>query len=176
MRSILLTGMAVCASLQLASADSPDSAQLYDERYAAGNYSEAAESAKLLVRDAIARDGSYIEHANALEKLANAQLMLGELSAAIDNYQSAIQLIEAGEDMLTSRLVTPLIGLAGSQEKAYAFDDAVAAYERAAHITRVNDGLSNLPQAEILSALIDIYVSHKRFSDARDVQDRKSVV
>jgi tetratricopeptide (TPR) repeat protein len=170
-RSVLLIGAAICVSMQLASAQSVDHAQLYAERYAAGNYSEAVESAKLLVTEVIAQGDDSIAYADALERLADAQRMLGDLPAAVQNYRSALGRIESGADMLTYRLVTPLVGLARTFEQGQEYGAAVAEYQRAAHITRVNEGPMNLPQCEILSALVNIYAHQERFDEARDVQE-----
>lgn len=145
------------------------SAQLYQEQFAQGDYVEAAEAAKRLIRDVIANGSDDLQYSVALEKLARAQEMSGDLTAAISNYRSAIQRIERAEDMLAARLVKPLTALAGALAKIGQFREATTAYERAAHITRVNSGPMNLDQCDILAALADLHVKQSSFDKAVEV-------
>jgi tetratricopeptide (TPR) repeat protein len=169
-RSVLLTGVAICASLQLAGAESVGQAQLYAERYAAGNYSEAAESAKLLVSEILASGADDLVYADALQKLADAQKMMGDLDAAIENYRSAVGRIESAADMLSRGLIEPLAGLADALAQKQQYAPALKTYERAAHISHVNEGPMNLQQSEILTALIDLYAEQEMFKEAVGMQ------
>lgn len=170
MRSVLLTAISVCIALQPASAESVDPAQLYDERYSSGNYSEAAESAKQLVGQVVANGADEIAYADALQKLAKAQQMMGELPAAIENYRSAIGYIESASDMLAYPLVAPLVGLADTLEQNFEYGLAVQTYERAAHVSQVNEGPMNLAQGEILTALVDLYTDQELLDEAVGLQ------
>lgn len=185
---VLLAGLSVCVSLQSAGAEpstpqydterpvlspiapSVDPARLYDERYTSENYREAVEAAKQLINEVIARGGDDSAYADALEKLARAQRMSGEISAAIQNFRSAIERIESTNDMLAADLVAPLTGLARSLADNLEYNEAVAEYQRAAHISRVNEGPMNLAQCEILAELVDLHVDQSLFDEAVDFQ------
>jgi tetratricopeptide (TPR) repeat protein len=186
-RCVLLSAVSVSACLQLAIAETIETqeavppvmslpasngtaAQLYDERYAAENYWEAAEAAKRLISDVIAQGGDDLEYADALEKLARAQRMSGELTAAIDNFRSAAERVESAEGMLAARLLTPLKGLAGTLAQNQEYRGAVVNYQRAAHISRVNEGPMNLAQCEILAELVNLHVDQSLFEEAIDFQ------
>jgi len=170
MRSVFLIVVSVCAALPSASAETVDHAQLYTERFASGNYSEAAESAKQLIAELLTQDSDEIAYADALEKLAKAQQLTGELPAAIENYRSAIVYIESAADMLTYRLVAPLVGLADALKQNLEYAQALKTYERAAHISRVNEGPMNLQQSEIITELVDLYADQEMFDEAVGLQ------
>ena len=186
-RCTLLVGVSVCISLQSAGGEEvlpqaestapalsqassvARSAELYEQWFAAQNYSEATEAAKLLVTDVIASDAGDLAYADALQKLARAQHLSGDLTAAISNYRSAVQRIESAEDMLAAGLVEPLAGLASALAEDFQFSEARAGYERAAHITRVNEGPMNLAQCDILADLADLHAQQSSYDAAVDL-------
>ena len=144
---------------------------IYAQQYAAGNFSEAADAAKAILAG-IASDGSDdLSYADALEMLANAQHMAGDTVSAVQNFRGAVERIESAEDRLAARLVSPLAGLARSLRESGAILEAIDEYERAAHITRVNEGPLNVSQCELLADLIDIYAEQARYDKAIGLQN-----
>jgi len=188
LRPVILAGLSIGISLQSASAEAtalqsiaesppslpiepePDPLQRYLEAYASGSYSEAADAAAILINNVIAQGGDDLMYADALERLARAQYMTGETSASIGNYRDAIERIQSAQDMLATRLIAPLTGLARSLQQGGEFLEAATTYNRAAHISRVNEGPMNLTQSAILSELINLYASQARYAQASDIQ------
>jgi tetratricopeptide (TPR) repeat protein len=96
----------------------------------------------------------------------------GQFDAAIQNFTSAIEIIEVVEDRLNSALVNPLKGLGASQLGNGRPDQARETYTRAAHITHVNEGPHNLQQIEILEAVAETLVRSGNTKAAREILDR----
>jgi tetratricopeptide (TPR) repeat protein len=142
-----------------------------------GAMDEADTSAKRIVAMAIQIFGpESLETAKALNNLAIVQSRSGQYDAAIQNFQSAVDIIEDVEDRLNAQLVNPLKGLGAAQLSSGRPDLAVGTYNRARHITHVNDGPHNIEQVEILEALAESTLRAGDAETARDVLDRIHVL
>jgi tetratricopeptide (TPR) repeat protein len=153
-----------------AASAAPDLDQVYAQQFAAGNFGEAGDTAKRMLNELIVTEGDHLDFAAALEKLARAQHEAGDPTSAAQNYLGAVERIETAEDRLAPRLVAPLVGLAASLRESGAMAPAVKYYERAAHVSRVNQGPMNVAQCDILSELVEIYAEQARYDRALDIQ------
>ncbi len=137
------------------------------------NYDEADISAKRVIEMSIKVFGPQSqETAKALINLAIIQSAARQYDAAIQNFTSSIEIIEALEDRLHADLVNPLRGLGTAQLESGRPDLARNSYERATHITHVNEGPHNIEQVEILESLAEANVRFGDVEAARDVLDR----
>ena len=138
-----------------------------------GILDEADISAKRIVQLAIRVYGPLSrETASALNNLGIVQHSMGQYDAAIQNFSSAIEIIEVVEDRLNSALVNPLKGLGAAQLSSGQPNRARQSFERATHITHVNKGPHNLEQVEILESIAETYIRMGDVSAARDILDR----
>jgi len=138
-----------------------------------GAIDEADTSAKRIVALAIRIFGpESLETAKALSNLAIVQSRSGQYDAAIQNFESAVEIIEDVKDRLNDQLVNPLKGLGAAQLNSGRPDLAMGSYDRARHITHVNDGPHNIEQVEILEALAESTLRAGDTEAARDVLDR----
>ncbi len=138
-----------------------------------GAFDEADTSAKRIVEMAIRMYGAQsLETSKALNNLALVQHKNGQYDAAIQNFQSAIEIIEVQEDRLNGQLVNPLKGLGSAQLGNGRPDLAVRTFNRATHITHVNEGPHNIEQVEILESLAESSVRMGDSKSARDILDR----
>ncbi len=143
--------------------------QLLDEQ----NFDEADMSAKRVVQMSIEIYGPQShETARALNNLAIVQHNNKQYDAAIQNFTSAIEILEAVEDRLNEQLVNPLKGLGAAQLEQGRPDLASRSFNRARHITHVNEGPHNIEQVEILESLAEAQVRLGDLKAARDVLDR----
>ncbi len=137
------------------------------------NFDEADASAKRVVEMAIRHYGPQSrETAKALNNLAIVQHQNEQYDAAVQNFTSAIEIIEVLEDRLNNSLVNPLKGLGAAQLSIGRPDLASRSFQRATHITHVNDGPHNIEQVEILESLAEAAVRMGDLPGARDVLDR----
>lgn len=137
-----------------------------------GTLDEADIAAKRIVGMAIKVYGPQSrETASALNNLGIVQHSTGQFDAAIQNFASAIEIIEIVEDKLNEALVNPLKGLGAAQLSNGRPDQAKETFIRAKHITHVNEGPHNLHQIEILESIAETDI---RMGDVEE--DRKSVV
>ena len=144
--------------------------QSYKEALAAGSYDEADVLAKRMVGLAIRLYGlDSNESAKALTNLGLVQQKNMEYDAAILNFTSAIDIIERIEDRLNSSLINPIRGLAAAQLGSGRPDLARASYDRAVHVSHVNEGPHNLMQIEILEELAETHLSMDDRDSALDV-------
>ena len=144
------------------------------QRYLADkNYDEADVSAKRVVEMAIKFYGPQThETAKALNNLAIVQHQNQQYDAAVQNFSSAIEILEILEDRLNEGLVNPLKGLGAAQLSQGRPDLASRSFQRATHITHVNEGPHNIEQVEILESLAEASVRLGELEQARDVLDR----
>ena len=139
----------------------------------AGTYDEADNAAKRIVEMTIRIYGpSSRETASALNNLGVVQHSTGQYDAAIQNFTSAVEIIELVEDRLNGSLVNPLKGLGASQLASGRPDQARKTFYRAAHITHVNEGPHNLDQVEILESIAETYIRMGDTKEARNALDR----
>ena len=145
----------------------------YRQMVQEGILDEADIAAKRIVELAIKVYGPLSrETASALNNLAIVQHGTGQYDAAIQNFTSAVEIIEAVEDRLNAALVNPLKGLGAAQLSNGQPNQARQTFERATHITHVNEGPHNLEQVEILESIAETYVRMGELSEAREVLDR----
>lgn len=115
---------------------------------------EADVSAKRIVQMVMKVHGpESIEASKALNNLALVQHKNGQYGAAIQNFEAAVEIIETVEDRLNEKLVNPLKGLGAAQLGSGRPDLAQQTFNRATHITHVNEGPHNIEQVEILESL-----------------------
>ncbi|MCP4302397.1 MAG: tetratricopeptide repeat protein [Gammaproteobacteria bacterium] len=142
-----------------------------------GAMDEADTSAKRIVEMAITMYGPQSHEASkALNNLALVQYKNGQYDAAIQNFESAVEIIELLEDRLNEGLVNPLKGLGAAQLGNGRPDLAVRTFNRATHITHVNDGPHNLGQVEILESLAESTLRMGDTKGARSLLDRIHVL
>ncbi len=142
-----------------------------------GTLDEADIAAKRIVEMAIKIYGPRSrETASALNNLGIVQHSNKQYDAAIQNFRSAVEIIEFTEDRLNDALINPLKGLGAAQLAIGRPDRARQTFERAAHITHVNDGPHNIDQVEILESLVETYIRMGDPKSARDILDRIHIV
>lgn len=138
-----------------------------------GTLDEADISAKRIVELVIRLHGpDSLETSKALNNLALVQYRNGQYDAAIQNFESAVQIIESAEDRLNEKLVNPLKGLGAAQLSSGRPDLAKSSFSRAAHITQVNEGPHNIGQVEILESLAQSTLLVGDNKEARRILDR----
>lgn len=137
------------------------------------NYDEADVSAKRVVEMTIKLYGPQShETAKALNNLAIVQHNNQQYAAAVQNFTSAVEILEVVRDRLNGELVNPLKGLGAAQLGNGRPDLAVSSFGRATHITHVNEGPHNVEQVEILESLAEARVRLGDLEGARDTLDR----
>ncbi len=128
--------------------------ELYRRLVAEDALDEADVSAKRIVQMVMKIHGpESIEASKALNNLALVQHKSGQYGAAIQNFEAAVEIIETVEDRLNEKLVNPLKGLGAAQLGSGRPDLAQQTFNRATHITHVNEGPHNIEQVEILESL-----------------------
>ena len=146
---------------------------LYMDAVADRTFTEADSLAKQIVELTIEIHGlDSHESAKALTNLAIAQHGIEDFESAILNYDAAIGIIERVEDRLNSALINPLRGLGAAQLASGRPDLARDTFDRAVHISHVNEGPHNLDQIETLHSLAETYLAVGEFDDAVDIQKR----
>ena len=142
-----------------------------------GTLDEADVAAKRIVEMAIRVYGPQSrETASALNNLGIVQHGTGQYDAAIQNFTSAVEIIENVEDRLNDALVNPLKGLGAAQLGSGRPDLAQKTFTRAAHITHVNEGPHNLDQVEILESIAETFIRMGDTKEARLILDRIHVI
>ena len=150
----------------------------YRRLIGAGTLDEADIAAKRIVEMAIKVYGPRSrETASALNNLGIVQHSNGQFGAAIQNFTSAVEIIESAEDdRLNNALINPLKGLGAAQLSSGRPDQAQQTFTRAAHITHVNDGPHNLGQIEILESIAETHIRMGDTKTARDILDRIHII
>jgi hypothetical protein len=88
--------------------------------------------------------------------------LTAEQQRSIQNYEELINHLEISGGVYQVQLSEVLISLGTTYQSMNLHAEAVAAFERSMHISRVNDGLYNLGQVDILKNLIE---SNTRLKD-----------
>ena len=159
---------AIAAQQQLA-----EDFTLYKNLLANGMTAEADVVAKRIVELSIRENGfESTDTAKALTNLAIVQHRNEDYETAQQNYEAAIGIIERVEDRLNSALINPLRGLGASQLASGRPDLAIEAFDRAKHVSHVNEGPHNLDQVAIIESLAEIYIYIGEVERAYDLQDR----
>jgi len=146
--------------------------QLYKDALANVSLDEADTLAKRIIELSIQLYGleSY-DSARALTNLGIVQHRGADYESAQLNYQAAIDIIERIGDRLNSELINPLKGLGAAQLAAGRPDMARQTFDRAVHVSHVNEGPHNLLQVEMLDALTETYLSVGEIDEALDAQE-----
>jgi len=145
---------------------------LYVQLMRDGIFDEADTVAKRVVEFAMRLKGPQSdEAAKALTNLAIVQHQTGQFDAAVQNFQSSIEIIEEIEDRLNAQLINPLKGLGAAQLESGRADLAIGSYQRAVHVSHVNEGPHNLDQVELLESLAETNLRIGDFESAKATQD-----
>ncbi len=130
----------------------------FDRFYESQEYAEAVDAGKLVI-DVLLRQGDVdsVAWGRALAQLASAQRLVGDYEPAIQNYETAIEAIEASTNRLSPSLVDPLRGLSRTYADAGLFTEAVESFKRTLHVQRVNTGLHSVDQSALLVELSEVY-------------------
>lgn len=99
-----------------------------------------------------------------------AQIRSGEYREALQQFDASIAQIEADGGQWDRRLVSPLVGRGDALFGLGDYPGALAAYSRAQHIVRVNDGLHSLDQVEILERKAEASAAMDDWEAASDQQ------
>ncbi len=146
--------------------------QLFKELMGERVFDEADTVAKRVVELAIKTHGPQSnQFAKALTNLAIVQFQTEEYDAAVQNFESAIEIIEDNEDRLNAQLINPLKGLGAAQLESGRPDLATKTFQRAVHVTHVNEGPHNLDQLELLESVAETYVRMGDLDSAKEAQD-----
>ena len=146
---------------------------LYKESLVGGSFMEADTLAKRIIELSIKVYGiESAESAKALTNLAIAQHNNKEYEAAERNYRASIDIIEGTSDRLNSALINPLKGLGATQLAIGRPDMARATFQRAVHVSHVNDGPHNLNQIDVLESMAEILLAVGEHKEALDIQER----
>jgi len=145
--------------------------ELYRDALANKNYVEADTLAKRVVELSIQLNGlDSHDSAKAITNLGIAQHNNKDYEAAQLNFTASINIIERIDDRLSIALVNPLQGLAATQAATGRPDLATRSYQRAIHVTHVNDGPHNAGQVDSLESMAELYISMGEIKDASSIQ------
>jgi len=92
------------------------------------------------------------------------------LQQNITSYEASIQNLELSEGIFSEQLPQQLLALGSALQDSGDPDAALEFYDRAAHITRVNQGLFSTQQIPILERIIDNYLSRGDMESADEQQ------
>jgi len=146
---------------------------LYREALTNRDYLEADTLAKRVVELSIRLNGlDSHDSAKAITNLAIAQHNNRDYDSALRNFMASIDIIERIDDNLSPALVNPLQGLAATHAAVGRPDLARLAYQRAVHVTHVNEGPHNKDQIDILASMAELNISQGNFEEATDLQER----
>jgi hypothetical protein len=145
--------------------------ELYREALAIKNYVEADTLAKRVVELSIKLNGlDSHDSAKAITNLGIAQHNNGDYEAAKLNFTASINIVERIDDRLSVTLINPLQGLAATQAATGRPDLATRSYQRAVHVSHVNDGPHNAGQIDTLESMAELYVSMGEIKNASSIQ------
>ena len=147
--------------------------EIYKDSISSADYLEADTLAKQIIELSIKVFGvNSIESAKALTNLAIAQHGNKEYEAAERNFRASIDIIERISDRLNTALINPLKGLGATQLAIGRPDMARASFQRAVHVSHVNDGPHNLGQLDVLESMAEIYLAVGEHKQALNIQER----
>jgi len=136
-------------------------------------YLEADTLAKRVVEMSIDLNGiDSHDSAKAITNLGIAQHHNRDYESAMRNFESSIDIIERIDDRLSSSLINPLRGLAATQALTGRPAMAKRSYERAVHVSHVNDGPHNPDQVTTLASIAELSISVGDLSVADDIQEQ----
>lgn len=118
-----------------------------------------------LVPDPIAADIEIMLDQGRNERLA------GDLLDAARTLETALERIEDDYGIWDQRNVTALTELGAVQAALGRIDEAIGSYEQALHVNRVNQGLHDLTQLDILDDLTELSVAARNWEQANQLQE-----
>ena len=131
---------------------------------------ELAKDIVALTAETFGDDSAQLSY--ALTNLAIVQAENTNYAAAVENYAAALRVREQADNSIVApELVNPLRGLASAYMALNEIERAIPIYERAIHITHVNEGPNNLEQVEVMDALSRAYYFLGARDEASDIQD-----
>lgn len=146
--------------------------ELYRDSLTAGAYLEADTLAKQIVELSIMIYGlDSHDSAKALTNLGIAQHNNKEFEAALQNFNASIGIVERIDDRLSAALINPLRGLAATQAAMGRADLARDSFQRAVHVSHVNEGPHNTDQVKTLESMAELYISVGEYDEAVDLQE-----
>ena len=143
-------------------------------RYALENkaYLEADTLAKRVVELSIQLNGlDSHDSAKAITNLGIAQHHNQDYESALLNFTASIGIIERIDNRLSPALINPLQGLAATQAATGRPDLARMTYQRAVHVSHVNDGPHNKNQIDTLESIAELNMSMGDFKEAVGIQE-----
>lgn len=146
--------------------------ELYRDALENKAYLEADTLAKRVVELSIQLNGlDSHDSARAITNLGIAQHHNQNYEAAMLNFAASIGIIERVDDRLSAALINPLQGLAASQAATGRPDLARQSYQRAVHVSHVNEGPHNRHQIETLESIAELNVSMGDIKEAVGIQE-----
>ena len=146
--------------------------QRYKELLRTDSLDEAENAAKRIIEMAIRETGpTSNDTGKALINLAVVQNKTKGYEAAEQNFSAAIDIFEDNENQLSDMLINPLLGLGTAQAGSGKLGLASRSFERAVHISHVNEGPHNLDQIKILEMLAETNLRMGETEDAKNNQD-----
>ncbi|HHQ13982.1 MAG TPA: tetratricopeptide repeat protein, partial [Chromatiales bacterium] len=141
------------------------------EFMAQGYYDLAAQAARQVLDQTREKYGDQsIEQVAALNNLARAQMLNGDLVDAETTYKQSIDLTERLEGILSPRLINAYVGLGATYNRAGLHNQSVEAFKRALRLNHVNEGFYNLEQFIILDGMTEAYLGLKEYENAHFYQ------
>lgn len=145
---------------------------LYRDALDSAAYLEADTLAKRIVELSIRINGiDSHDSARAITNLGIAQHHNRDFESAQRNFVASIDIIERIDDRLSEALINPLRGLAATQVATGRPDQAKQSFQRAIHVSHVNDGPHNQGQVATLEAMSELFISMGDIDDAIDIQE-----
>lgn len=146
--------------------------ELYREALRNKDFLEADTLAKRVVELSIRINGlDSHDSAKAITNLGIAQHNNKDYEAALLNFSASIGIVERIDDRLSRALINPLQGLAATQAALGRPDMARKSYQRAVHVSHVNDGPHNANQVQTLESMAELYLSMGEFKEATGIQE-----
>jgi tetratricopeptide (TPR) repeat protein len=145
----------------------------YKDAVSVGMWDEADTLAKKIVGISIETNGRDSKvTAVALTNLGILQKRNDDPASAVQNFATAIEIVERLDNRLSADLIVPLKEMGAAQLKAGNADHAVTTWYRAVHISHVNFGPHNLEQIEPLYELARMYSQAGLIKEAYKVRKR----
>ena len=145
---------------------------LYRDALDSAAYLEADTLAKRIVELSIRINGiDSHDSARAITNLAIAQHHNRDFESAQRNFVASIDIIERIDDRLSEALINPLRGLAATEVATGRPEQARQTFQRAIHVSHVNDGPHNQGQVATLEAMSELSISMGDYSNAIDIQE-----
>lgn len=145
---------------------------LYREALDSKAYLEADTLAKRVVELSIKLNGlDSLDSARAITNLGIAQHHNKDYESAMLNFTASIGIIERIDNRLSSALINPLQGLAATQAATGRPDLAKQSYQRAVHVSHVNEGPHNSMQVKTLASMVELHIAMGDYDDATNLQE-----